>query len=49
MGDSAHAMLPHHGQGADTTNEDAVTLAARLAADGARDLDGRMRRYQALR
>ena len=49
MGDSAHAMLPHHGQGADTTIEDAVTLAARLAADGARDLDGTMRRYQWLR
>ncbi|KTS38741.1 monooxygenase [Methylobacterium indicum] len=49
MGDSAHAMLPHHGQGANTTIEDAVTLAALLAADGAGDLDGTMRRYQDLR
>ncbi|GJD62033.1 FAD-dependent monooxygenase [Methylobacterium frigidaeris] len=49
MGDSAHAMLPHHGQGANTTIEDAVTLAELLAAGGARDLDGMMRRYQALR
>ena len=49
MGDSAHAMLPHHGQGANTTIEDAVTLAELLAAGGARDLDAMMRRYQALR
>jgi salicylate hydroxylase len=49
MGDSAHAMLPHHGQGANTTIEDAVTLAELLAAGGARDLDRMMRRYQALR
>ncbi|WP_407530234.1 FAD-dependent monooxygenase [Methylobacterium oryzisoli] len=49
MGDSAHAMLPHHGQGANTTIEDAVTLAELLAAGGARDLDGMMRRYQGLR
>ncbi|MGE7415530.1 FAD-dependent monooxygenase [Methylobacterium tarhaniae] len=53
MGDSAHAMLPHHGQGANTTIEDAVTLAELLAelpaAGGARDLDRMMRRYQGLR
>ncbi len=30
LGDAAHAMLPHHGQGANTTIEDAVTLAALL-------------------
>ncbi len=49
MGDSAHAMLPHHGQGANTTIEDAVTLAELLAAGGARDLDGMMRCYRSLR
>jgi len=49
MGDSAHAMLPHHGQGANTTIEDAVTLAELLAAGGARDLDGMMRHYRDLR
>ncbi|OAS24584.1 monooxygenase [Methylobacterium platani] len=49
MGDSAHAMLPHHGQGANTTIEDAVTLAELLAAGGARDLGGTMRHYQGLR
>ena len=27
LGDAAHAMLPHHGQGANTTIEDAITLA----------------------
>ncbi|MBV8916208.1 MAG: FAD-dependent monooxygenase, partial [Acetobacteraceae bacterium] len=27
IGDAAHGMLPHHGQGANTTIEDAITLA----------------------
>src|SRR4029079_6647758 len=49
IGDSAHAMLPHHGQGANTTIEDAITLAELLATDGVSDWDGTMRRYQALR
>ena len=31
IGDSAHSMLPHQGQGANTTIEDAVTLAELLA------------------
>lgn len=31
IGDAAHAMLPHHGQGANQTVEDAVTLADCLA------------------
>ncbi len=35
LGDAAHAMLPHHGQGANQTIEDAVVLAAEL--DGAGD------------
>lgn len=48
LGDAVHAMLPHHGQGANATIEDAVTLAALLAA-GAGDLPGALARYQALR
>ena len=32
LGDAAHAMLPHHGQGANQTIEDAVVLAGELAA-----------------
>jgi salicylate hydroxylase len=31
LGDAAHAMLPHHGQGANTTIEDAITLATLLS------------------
>jgi salicylate hydroxylase len=31
IGDAAHGMLPHQGQGANTTIEDAVTLAELLA------------------
>lgn len=30
LGDSAHAIVPHHGQGANTTIEDAITLAELL-------------------
>jgi salicylate hydroxylase len=36
IGDAAHGMLPHQGQGANTTIEDAVTLAE-LLARGSRD------------
>jgi salicylate hydroxylase len=35
LGDATHAMLPHHGQGANQTIKDAVVLAAEL--DGAGD------------
>jgi salicylate hydroxylase len=49
LGDAAHAMVPHHGQGANTTIEDAITLAELLATDGVSDWDATMRRYQALR
>ena len=48
LGDAAHAMLPHHGQGANTTIEDAVTLAEFIAADP-RDLDGAFAAYETLR
>ncbi|WP_406689099.1 FAD-dependent monooxygenase [Saccharopolyspora sp. ID03-671] len=30
LGDAAHAMLPHHGQGANQSIEDAATLASLL-------------------
>ncbi|MGY2046593.1 FAD-dependent monooxygenase [Methylobacterium sp. JK268] len=49
LGDAAHAMLPHHGQGANTTIEDAVTLAELLAREGFSDLDATLGRYRALR
>ncbi len=49
LGDAAHAMLPHHGQGANTTIEDAVTLAELLAGAEPGDLDAILRRYEALR
>ena len=45
LGDAAHAMLPHHGQGANTTIEDAITLAALLA----RQVDEFAARYGSLR
>ena len=49
LGDAAHAMLPHHGQGANTTIEDAITLAELLANTAPGDLEPVMRQYQALR
>ena len=49
MGDSVHAMLPHHGQGANATIEDAVTLAEIIVgADLARP-DDALSLYQSLR
>jgi salicylate hydroxylase len=49
LGDAAHAMLPHHGQGANTTIEDAITLAELLASSPHRELEAAVRHYQALR
>ncbi|WP_336158753.1 FAD-dependent monooxygenase [Amycolatopsis sp. VC5-11] len=46
LGDAAHAMLPHHGQGANQTIEDAVTLAECLARDSR---DAALARYEKLR
>jgi salicylate hydroxylase len=48
LGDAAHAMLPHQGQGANTTIEDAVTLAELIAADP-HDLDGAFAAYETQR
>ena len=47
LGDAAHAMLPHQGQGANQTIEDAAVLAAEL--DGAEDVPAALRRYAARR
>lgn len=47
LGDAAHAMTPHLGQGACQALEDAVTLAAALAAT--RTVEGALVRYDAAR
>ena len=49
LGDAAHGMLPHHGQGANTSIEDAFTLAALVADAGSDELDTTFSRFQALR
>jgi salicylate hydroxylase len=43
LGDAAHAMLPHQGQGANQAIEDAAVLAAEL--EGATDIPAALRRY----
>ena len=46
MGDAAHAMVPHQGQGANQTIEDAIVLADCLAdAHAADDLAAALQRY----
>ncbi|SDC03620.1 salicylate hydroxylase [Raineyella antarctica] len=47
LGDAAHAMVPHHGQGANTSIEDAIVLAEQLAAGT--DLDAARAEYERLR
>jgi len=49
IGDAAHAMLPHHGQGANTSIEDACVLASLLVGMDAGNRDERFVRYEALR
>jgi salicylate hydroxylase len=49
IGDAAHAMLPHQGQGANQTIEDAVLLADLLAETRADDLADAFARYEVLR
>jgi salicylate hydroxylase len=49
LGDAAHAMLPHHGQGAGTSIEDAITLAELLAGASRGQLEAVVGRYEALR
>jgi salicylate hydroxylase len=41
-------MLPHHGQGANVTIEDAITLAELISANGA-DLEVALDEYESLR
>jgi salicylate hydroxylase len=49
LGDAAHGMLPHHGQGANTTIEDALTLTELLANLDSGDLEPMMHHYETLR
>jgi salicylate hydroxylase len=49
LGDAAHGMLPHRGQGANTSIEDAITLAELLPARRMDDFDEAVRRYQTAR
>ncbi len=51
LGDAAHPMLPHHGQGASQAIEDAVALAACLTRQpaGPDRIAAALRDYQALR
>ncbi len=49
MGDAAHGMLPHHGQGANTTIEDAITLAELLNQAPPAKLPAVLSLYQSLR
>ena len=49
LGDAAHQLAPHHGQGANQSIEDAIVLAACLADAGADSLAGPLDRYERLR
>jgi salicylate hydroxylase len=49
LGDAAHAMLPHLGQGANQAIEDAMALAVLLRGVGAGDVPGALVRYEQLR
>ena len=49
LGDAAHALVPHHGQGANQSIEDAVVLAASLADHGPGRYVEALERYESLR
>jgi len=49
LGDAAHAMLPHLGQGANQAIEDGVALAVLLEGCRSDDVADALKRYQALR
>ncbi|MFN3892292.1 MAG: FAD-dependent oxidoreductase [Beijerinckiaceae bacterium] len=49
LGDAAHPMLPHLGQGANQAIEDGVALAILLAGRDARDVPAVLRAYEELR
>jgi salicylate hydroxylase len=46
LGDAAHAMLPHQGQGANQTIEDAVLLADSLTGIDRDEIPAALRRYE---
>ncbi|TCB95459.1 FAD-dependent monooxygenase [Micromonospora zingiberis] len=49
LGDAAHGLVPHHGQGANQCVEDAVVLADLLAGDGPETLAERLEAYCRIR
>lgn len=49
LGDAAHALVPHHGQGANQSIEDAVVLADCIAAAGNQSIAETFERYERLR
>jgi salicylate hydroxylase len=49
MGDAAHPMVPHVGQGAGQSIEDAITLAVLLEGSAAIEVAGRLKLYETLR
>ena len=49
LGDAAHQLAPHHGQGANQSIEDAVVLAACLGESGSGPLAESLARYERLR
>ncbi|WP_166905312.1 FAD-dependent monooxygenase [Mycobacterium sp. DL440] len=49
LGDSAHAVTPHLGQGANQAIEDAMTLAVLLRGAKPGEISARLRRYEDLR
>lgn len=49
LGDSAHAVTPHLGQGANQAIEDAITLAVLLEGCDATEIPSRLRLYQRVR
>lgn len=49
LGDAAHAVTPHLGQGANQSVEDSATLAVMLENACAADIPARLRRYENLR
>jgi len=49
LGDAAHALVPHHGQGANQSIEDAVVLADCIAAAGSQPIAETFERYERLR
>ena len=49
IGDAAHALVPHHGQGANQSIEDAVVLAASLGQHGTGRVAEALEQYERLR